>query len=82
MESKDCSVSGISVLIFLLECRCHNGFGPPRIWTTLNRFGPPLPNFSFKHRVYPDGVRTTIALHFGSFIFNMAVKAAEFGRFW
>ena len=28
------------------------------------------------------GVRTPIALHCGSFIFNMAVKAAEFGRFW
>ena len=88
MESKDCSGSGISALIFHLECRCHNGFGPPadldhplQIWTPLNRFGPPLPNFSFKHRVYPDGVRTPIALHCGSFIFNMAVKAAEFGRF-
>ena len=29
----------------------------------------------------PSGVRTPIALHRGSFIFNMAVKAAEFGRF-
>ena len=29
----------------------------------------------------PGGVRTPIALHRGSFIFNMAVKAAEFGRF-
>ena len=27
------------------------------------------------------GVCTPIALHCGSFIFNMAVKAAEFGRF-
>ena len=27
------------------------------------------------------GVRTPIALHCGSFIFNMAVKAAEIGRF-
>ena len=27
-------------------------------------------------------VRTPIALHCGSLIFNMAVKAAEIGRFW
>ena len=27
------------------------------------------------------GVRTLIALHWGSLIFNMAVKAAEIGRF-
>ena len=29
----------------------------------------------------PGGVRTLIALHCGSFIFNMAVKAAKIGRF-
>ena len=29
----------------------------------------------------PGGVRTPIASHCGSFIFNVAVKAAEIGRF-
>ena len=30
---------------------------------------------------HPGGVRTPIALHCGSFIFNEVVKAAEIGRF-
>ena len=30
----------------------------------------------------PGGVRTPIALHCGSSIFNMAMKAVEIGRFW
>ena len=32
------------------------------------------------HGLDPGGVRTPIALHCGSFIFNMAVKAAEIGK--
>ena len=30
----------------------------------------------------PGGVRTPIALHCGSSISNMAMKAVEIGRFW
>ena len=30
----------------------------------------------------PGGMRTPIALHYGSVIFNMAVKVAETGWFW
>ena len=44
---------------------------------------------SFTRKQYPNavigagsgGVRTPIALHCGTFNFNMAVRAAEFGRF-
>ena len=32
-------------------------------------------------RFVPGGVRTPIALYYGSFIFEMAVEAAEIGRF-
>ena len=34
------------------------------------------------HTTEAGGVRTPIALHCGSSIFNMAMKAAEIGRFW
>ena len=34
------------------------------------------------HTTEAGDVRTPISLHCGSFIFNMAVKAAEIGRFW
>ena len=33
-------------------------------------------------RMYAGGVRPPIALHCGSSIFSMGVKAAEIGRFW
>ena len=33
-------------------------------------------------RFAPGGVRTPIALYYGSFIFEMMVEAAEIGRFW
>ena len=37
---------------------------------------------TYRSRMYAGGVRTPIALHCGSSIFSMGVKAAEIGRFW
>ena len=49
----------------------------PSVLTSLDE-----PQIKVWCRLPPGGVLIPIALHCGSFNFNMAVKAAEFGRFW